>query len=181
MSQTDTNSDKTAGYTLFRKLEWRGFGYRHDLISGDYMHRWVVKTPWFLNRLHRIMRGDRDRHFHDHPFDFVSLIVRGGYIEYTPDKEPRIFRPGSINIKRAEELHYLKMLDGETWTILLTGPYRRDWGFATEEGWVKADQYDAWLAEKDAKAGLTRAVEEVKKRSPSDAVFPPNIFSKETK
>jgi hypothetical protein len=151
VAQNDTNSDKTSGYKLFRKVEWRGFGYRSDLISGDYMRRWVIKTPWFLLRLHHIMRGDSDRHFHDHPFDFSSFILKGGYVEHTPHKLPRIFRPGSVNTKRAEELHYLKLLDGPTWTVLVTSPYYRDRGFATEEGWVKADQYDAWLACRDAK------------------------------
>lgn len=148
MAQNDTNSDKTAGYKLFRKFEWKGFGYRSDLISGDYMRRWVVKTPWFLLRLHHILRGDNDRHFHDHPFDFVSLILKGGYIEYTPNGLPRIFDPGSVNAKKADQLHYLKLLSGSTWTVLVTSPYYRDWGFATEDGWIKADRYDEYIASK---------------------------------
>lgn len=144
----DSNSDKTAGYKLFRKWEWRGFGFRSDLISHDYMRRWVIKTPWFLLRLHHIMRSDNDRHFHDHPFDFTSLILRGGYVEYTPGNPLRCCLPGSIVRRRAEDLHYLKLIDDSAWTFLITSPYRREWGFSTEDGWVKADQYDAYITAK---------------------------------
>jgi hypothetical protein len=151
----ETISDKTSGYKLFRRLEWRGFGFRSDLISGDYMRRWVVKTPWFLVRLHHIMRGDSDRHFHDHPFDFVSFILRGGYVEHTPERSPRAFKPGDVVVKKATDLHYLKLIDGPAWTLVFTSPYYREWGFKTECGWVKADQYDAWLAEQDAKSAAT--------------------------
>jgi len=148
MAQNDTNSDKTSGYKLFRKFEWKGFGYRSDLISGDYMRRWVIKTPWFLLRLHHIMRSDNDRHFHDHPFDFTSLILKGGYIEYTPNNLPRMVYPGDTVHRRAPDLHYLKLLEKDAWTVLITSPYYREWGFATEDGWVKADKYDEYLASK---------------------------------
>jgi len=147
----ETVSDKTAGYKLFRKFEWRGFGFRSDLISGDYMRRWVVKTPWFLVRLHHIMRGDSDRHFHDHPFDFVSFILRGGYVEYTPERGPRAFKPGDVVVKKATDLHYLKLIDGPAWTLVFASPYYREWGFKTECGWVPASEYDAWLAQESLK------------------------------
>jgi hypothetical protein len=52
---------------------------------GDYMHRWIFKHPWGTVRLHHILRSDDDRHLHDHPFNFVSLLLTGGYTEVTAD------------------------------------------------------------------------------------------------
>jgi hypothetical protein len=147
--QFQTKSAQTSGYTLYRKWRWKGFGYRSDLISGDYMRRWVLETPWFLIRLH--------------PFSFVSFILRGGYVEYTPSEPTspwnltggpplsRVFKPGSVVKKKSTDLHYLKLLDGPAWTLVFTTPYHREWGFQTEEGWVPAVAYDAWLESKDAK------------------------------
>lgn len=113
------------------------------------MRRWVLKTPWFLLRLHHIMRSDNDRHFHDHPFDFTSFILRGGYVEYTPGNPLRVCLPGSIVNRRAEDLHYLKLIGDSAWTFVVTSPYYREWGFHTEDGWIKADQYDAYIASKE--------------------------------
>lgn len=149
MAKYESNSNKTAGYRLFSGWKWRGFSWRSDLISHDYMRRWVIGTPWFLVRLHHIMRSDNDRHFHDHPFSFVSFILRGGYVEYTPHRSPRRFGPGSVVRKKSTDLHFLKLLGGPAWTLVFTTPYHREWGFQTEDGWISAAKYDDWLAERD--------------------------------
>jgi hypothetical protein len=49
----------------------------------DYMHRWLVRTPWFTLRIHHILRSDNERDLHDHPFDFTSFIFKGSYTEVT--------------------------------------------------------------------------------------------------
>ena len=76
---------------------------------GNYMRRWIARCPWFTLRLHNILQSDEGRDHHDHPFDFTSLILRGGYVEhrpgcdcFTPDEqlgrltECRFYGPGSI-------------------------------------------------------------------------------------
>jgi len=94
-------------------------------------------------RLHKILRSDDDRHFHDHPFDFVSFILHGHYVEVTPDGK-RSFFDFDINRKRAEELHRLVLPEGgPVWTLVFTGPKRRSWGFQTEAGWVHWREYVA--------------------------------------
>ena len=90
--------------------------------------------------------ADDDRHHHDHPMDFISLILRGGYVEHRPGMPPRRCPPGSVVVRRAEDLHYLKLIAGSAWTLVLTTPRRRKWGFMTEDGWIEAGEYDAWKA-----------------------------------
>jgi hypothetical protein len=115
---------------------------------GDYMHRWIFRTPWFTVRLHHILRSDDDRHFHDHPFDFTSFLLTGGYIEQTPlpGLPPQFFTirrhwpQFSIVRRKAEDLHKLT-LTKPVWTFVISGPKRREWGFETEQGWVHWEEY----------------------------------------
>lgn len=147
-------SNSTSGRTIFWRLrfDWRGHEFEtcSDLIAHDYMRRWRFIVPWKCLRVHHILRSDGDRHFHDHPMDFKSLVLWGGYVEHTPNAPPRVCRPGSIVRRRAEDLHYLKLLGKSAWTILVTGPFRREWGFQTEDGWIPARDYDAYLERKRA-------------------------------
>jgi hypothetical protein len=56
--------------------------YKHHL--GDYMRRWIFQTPWGTIHLHHILRSDGDRAFHDHPWNFTSILLSGGYTELRP-------------------------------------------------------------------------------------------------
>lgn len=118
---------------------WRA--YRHDV--GDYMHRVILQSPAGTLRLHRILRDDASDP-HDHPWDFTSRILRGTYVETRPgDPTEHRFGPASVNAKQAEDLHRLRVVDGPVWTFVESGPVRRDWGFATDQGWVHWRRYTA--------------------------------------
>ncbi len=121
--------------------------YAHHL--GDYMRRWILRTPWGTLRIHHILRSDDDTHLHDHPFDFTSFLLSGGYIEETAHPEicdrkyariPHVWPRFSIVRKRAEEAHRL-VLTRPVWTFVVSGPKRRSWGFHTERGWVNHRDY----------------------------------------
>ena len=130
--------------------------YRSHL--GNYMHRWIARCPWGTLRLHHVLTSDEGRDFHDHPFDFASLILRGGYLEHVPGcgcipvlpegkhvthaaSPCRVYRPGTIVRRKAEDFHRLELLDGPALTVVLAGPYRRAWGFKTAAGWVPYEEY----------------------------------------
>ncbi len=123
--------------------------YAHHL--GNYMHRWILRSPWGTLRLHHILRSDEDRHLHDHPFDFTSFLFSGGYTEVAPADEPTAGHPVliqdskhwprfSIIRKKAEHAHRL-ILTEPVWTFVVSGPKRRSWGFHTEQGWVNHREY----------------------------------------
>jgi hypothetical protein len=112
---------------------------RSDLI--DYMHRWRLRTPWFQIRIHHILRSDNDRALHDHPFTFLSFILKGEYHEVTPSGT-QLWKRFSIIFRRAEDQHRLILDSGPVWTLVIGGPYRREWGFYTPSGWKRWDQYD---------------------------------------
>lgn len=151
----------TEGRKIFWRWRFGDFEIRSDVISHDYMRRWVVKLPWFTLRLHHILRGDARGEFHDHPMSFVSLILKGGYIEHRPvgglvsalqkaasgfgAESIQVCDPGSVLFRRGEDLHWLELPPGKTaWTFLIASPYYREWGFQTRDGWIHAGRYDEW-------------------------------------
>lgn len=133
---------------------------------GEYMERWLLMTPWGTLRLHHILRSDDDRELHDHPWDFVSLLLSAGYEEQvparpgsprlTPDRrwEVRTFLKGETVRHRAEDLHRLEV-PTPAWTLVLTGPTRRSWGFLTEYGWMHYKDWHRWIQEGRRTCGPT--------------------------
>src|SRR6516225_3836294 len=51
----------------------------------------IVETPWLACYLHSIRRPDSTRALHNHPWGFVSLLLRGGYTEvFAPDLDAAV-------------------------------------------------------------------------------------------
>lgn len=112
-----------------------------DFIIGDqenpYMKRWWIQRD--RNRgcvyLHQILRSDDDRALHDHPWHCTSIILQGELIEVLQDRQ-QILRPGSITSRAADVPHRL-VIEGEpVWSLFITGPKIRSWGFHCPNGWV---------------------------------------------
>lgn len=109
-----------------------------DFIIGDnYMRRWWVipRNRMFNLYLHEINKSDDDRAFHDHPWVNTSFLIRGSYIEHTP--EGRFVRRAGDMIERpANALHRLEVVDNaRVISLFSTGPIIRQWGFDCPQGW----------------------------------------------
>lgn len=102
---------------------------------------WVIPRNRFFNvYLHHILRSDDDRALHDHPWLNVSIVLKGGYEEVTP-AGARWHGPGSIVFRRAVARHRLVLpVRGGgiryCWSLFITGPRIRNWGFHCPQGWV---------------------------------------------
>ena len=126
----------------------RSWLWKHSVpyfnLEGYMERRWVFVCPWFSVRMHHILRSDIDRHMHDHPFNYMTIILKGGYWEHTPKGVSWVGK-GSVRVRKAEALHRLELPKDETaWTLFFMGPRKRKWGFQTEEGWV---DYETYLGE----------------------------------
>lgn len=109
-----------------------------------YLMRVYLLPRWFRWRpfLHYFFRGDNDRALHNHPWGTsISLILTGGYREERLEREcdapltlERDFRPGSINIIRADDFHRVTLLGKGCWTLFVAGEREQVWGFMTKEG-----------------------------------------------
>lgn len=113
------------------------------IIGGDdrpYLQRWhLVPRNRVANvYLHLVLRSDDDRALHDHPWFNLSLILRGWYVEHSIDaggvnREVRR-AAGSLKFRSPWAAHRLEV-DQPCWTLFITGPVLRSWGFHCPRGW----------------------------------------------
>lgn len=120
------------------KLFWREADFAIGGKENPYLLRWYVlpRNRWLNLYLHKFMRDDDDRAFHDHPWWFVSLLLSGTYFEHRPIGTQKR-RWLSLAFRRADALHRVTLDDGKpAWTLVVTGPRVREWGFQCPQGWV---------------------------------------------
>jgi hypothetical protein len=115
----------------------------------DYMIRkWVFEYKWYTlgysARIHKILRSDEDRAFHDHPWPYITIILEGGYWEHRPVYKEGIYvgetktwyGPGSVLRRQANHLHRLELPEGQTATTLfIMGRWEQRWGFVANPKW----------------------------------------------
>jgi len=113
-----------------------------DFIIGDvdspYLKRWwmIPRNRFFNIYLHEFLRSDDDRALHDHPWLNVSILLRGEYLEVTPSGTKRR-TAGSVVFRRSTATHRIDLVDGKPcWTLFITGPRLREWGFHCPQGFV---------------------------------------------
>lgn len=131
-----------------------------DRNGNEYMHRYYLVfkekqnafenvKPWPNIFIHRLLRSDEDKDHHDHPWWYCTIILKGGYYEWTPFvgtdgkqyAEVCNWRgPGSIIWRRATALHRLEMYEPTT-TLFIHGWRKREWGFLTKNGWIDRITY----------------------------------------
>jgi hypothetical protein len=101
------------------------------------MERWrLLQTPWLGIYVHFIYREDLDPVPHDHPWQFRSLVLRGGYNEmFWPDARTwthcymQRFRRWSWHRFPLAAGHRITSVDPGTVTLVLVGRKVRTWGF----------------------------------------------------
>jgi hypothetical protein len=111
-----------------------------DFIVGStddpYLLRWwiIPRNRWFNIYLHRFLRSDDDRALHDHPWVNISILLKGAYVEHTA-KGARRYAAGAIKVRLPTSAHKIELTEGPCWTLFLTGPRIREWGFLCPKGW----------------------------------------------
>lgn len=130
-----------------------------------YLRRWwlIPRNPVFNVYLHQFLRDDDDRALHDHPWFWCSILLRGDYVEHTiaaGGVHRRQHRTkGSVRFASPWRAHRIELfpwflgfedadprpaagedertLRAPCWTLFITGPRVRSWGFhCPEQGWV---------------------------------------------
>lgn len=138
-----------------------GVGVRRepDVVIGGaddpYLRRWFVlpRNRFFNIYLHQFLRSDDDRALHDHPWINASLLLEGCYAEHTIKAggvHVRTIREeGAFVLRGAKTAHRVELVDPDycsvieierralpCWTLFITGPRMRSWGFHCAKGWV---------------------------------------------
>lgn len=123
----------------------RKFTIMDRLSNQPYMERYYLflrdrkKFPFNIF-LHKFIKGDPDD-LHDHPWPYATLIIKGGYWEYT--KKGKFWRaPGHFRISKADSFHRIELEPGVTcWTIFMPGIKQKEWGFLCNNTWIPYEEY----------------------------------------
>lgn len=137
-----------------RIIDWASNRPAHMVIGGHeapYLLRWylIPRNPVFNIYVHLFLRSDDDRALHDHPWVNCSILLLGEYVEHQ-------IAQGGINIKTLRKAgdwyirpsgkiaHRVELNNGPCWTLFITGPKYRQWGFhCPVQGWVHWKRFTA--------------------------------------
>jgi hypothetical protein len=106
----------------------------------SYLRRWVLDCGWFSLRVHHWISSDDDRYFHDHPWWYWTFCLFGGYTDVS-EKGNQVIRPFTLHYFPAEHKHSVRVGIEGAWTLLLTGPEKRVWGFWVDGKFRKRNKY----------------------------------------
>lgn len=115
----------------------------------------IFGCKFFKIRIHHILKSDYDC-LHDRPWNFISIILKGGYIEHTERTYSYLggyaqytipyrhrYWPLSILYRPANWKHKLEVIPGvDCWTFVIMFKRKRDWGFWTKRGFVNWKDYN---------------------------------------
>lgn len=117
--------------------------YKRKVITREdnskYMVRYsIFSCKWFAIKIHNILLSDHVCQ-HDHPWAFVTFLLKGGYVEHTP-KGSKIYGRFRLLFRPAKYVHRLE-IHQPVWSLVITFRKTRVWGFVTPKGWVKWFNY----------------------------------------
>lgn len=121
--------------------------------------------------LHWFPPHSDDRDVHDHPCDFTTLVLQGGYDDLVPlEPELNVFaaghfraawpkdwavteagdvlsvgdrmRRGALRFRSAEHTHRTRVGSGGCWSLVWMRPARRRWGFFRHGRWFEWFKYE---------------------------------------
>ena len=139
----------------------------HVDVPKAFLIRWFVipKNRWVNVYLHKFIRDDEDRALHDHPFLFsISCLVLGSYYEVTMNaggvRKRTMYSAGSVRLIGPWKAHRIELTTSVVerslgggqvlwnrpkripcWSLFITGPKVRTWGFHCLNGWKPSDGF----------------------------------------
>lgn len=132
-------------------------------IGAGYLLRWhlIPRNRFFNIYLHKFIGNDDERALHDHPWNSFSIRIKGQLREHYRklahvNKGNMSFwmmkfhhrKPPRFCFRKASFSHRLELVGSKpAWTIFITGPVKREWGFHCPKGW----QHWSTMTTKDGK------------------------------
>jgi hypothetical protein len=135
---------------IFARL-WRHADRLPDFVIKEpvIMKRWWVipKNRLFNVYLHEFLGSDNEV-MHTHPWVNCSILLHGKYIEHLPGVRSKLRRAGDVVFRMPSSAHRIELLPNGpharvVWTLFITGPKVREWGFLCPGGWVHWKDFTA--------------------------------------
>lgn len=141
------------------KWWWRlGISREPDFVIGakdePYLRRWWVipRNPIFNIYLHQFLHSDDDRALHDHMYFNLSILLEGSYVEHSilagGVQKSVLRKAGELKFRSPWAAHRIEISE-PCWTLFITGPRMRNWGFHCPKGWRR---WQDFVSERDSGA-----------------------------
>jgi len=112
-------------FVPFKEIGWEDIGEKFTRYA-------LIKNRWFALYLHQLDCLKWHPNCHDHPWSFCTLLIWPGYLEESgvgANYGIRWRKPGTVLYRPAEFSHNVVTPEGQSWSLVLTGPKKREWGF----------------------------------------------------
>ncbi len=107
--------------------------------------RWrIIHTPWFGIYLHKWNKPDPRRTFHNHPWPFISFILKGGYAEERTDPGGGTWSDNIVrwvNVVKRDTFHVVWRVEKGTISLMFVGKTHEDWGYIDWNNTLTERQY----------------------------------------
>lgn len=127
---------------------WKDVFYKEHL----YLRRLIIfQCPLFSIMLHWFHDHDRQAHLHNHPVDFISIVLRGWYIEETYSDWSAIPGVRSLTFYKRKFLNFIPHTkyhritafshSKKPITLCFAGPHKQTWGFMVDGAFMDWKTY----------------------------------------
>lgn len=128
--------------TLFK------FKYKEPLGKSEcpYAHRTYLIFFGYSIRIHKWYRSDDKRYMHNHPWWFITFVIKGSYKDVSLGLFKDIYQNDylkrfHIRYRKPNHTHYVEIPKGGCTTILITGRKNKQWGFWVNKRYLRINRY----------------------------------------
>lgn len=103
----------------------------------------IIETPWLSIYLHYIAKSDEDKHPHNHPWNFFSIVFMGIYYEDCYSKEVGEYGRYSrfFNYHTHKEYHKLKLAKPVRSLVFCGKKRNKDCGYWVDGKHIQHEKY----------------------------------------
>lgn len=111
--------------------------------------------------VHHFLPESRDRDVHDHPWQFVTIVLKGQYVDVSTCQvckgknlgvtcfecggdgvKKELMVPGMMRYRSTAHAHQTFAGRKGCWTVVIVGPIERMWGFFKNGEWLPWREYE---------------------------------------
>jgi hypothetical protein len=94
------------------------------------LRRWKLAVgSLFSVRLHHWVKGDPGEYQHSHPWNFLTLVLWGGYDDVGEGRPVDHVHAPAVRYRRMNWRHSVINVRPHTWTVVITGRMLGRWRF----------------------------------------------------
>lgn len=103
----------------------------------------IIETARLSLYIHTILLADEDLHLHSHPWNFISLILKGSYLEETPFgwNEKKFLTLSTMGRNQVHKIE--RITKGSVFSLFLTYGEHKPWFYQVGTEQVESSEYRA--------------------------------------